>query len=88
MKQVFLHHTSNNYKDEEVNFFSSSGFNCKSLELDFSIKTLFKSPPGFVNKTNGNFISTMATYFLMEISKGAFLHFARQKTIFILYRYL
>ena len=62
MTQVFLHHKSNNYKDEEVNFFSSLGFNCKSLELGFSIKIPFKSPLGFVNKTNGNFISSVATF--------------------------
>lgn len=37
--------------------FPSLEFNYKSLELVFSIKTPFKSPPGFVGKTNGNFLS-------------------------------
>lgn len=60
--QVLLHHKSSNYKVEGVNFFSSVGFNCKSLELDFSIKTPFRSPLGFVNKTNGNFVFTITTF--------------------------
>lgn len=62
LTQVFLRHKSSNCKDEGVNFSSSLGFNCKSLELGFSIKIPFKSPLGFVNKTNGNFISITANF--------------------------
>lgn len=61
MIQVFLPHKLSNYKDEGV-FFSSLGFNFKSLKLGFSIKTPFKSPLGFVNKTNGNVISTITSF--------------------------
>lgn len=62
LTQVFLHHKSNNCKNEGVNFSSSLEPNCKSLELGFSIKIPFKSPLGFVNKTNGNFISIITTF--------------------------
>lgn len=56
LTHIFLHHKPNNYKDKGVHFSSSLVLNCKSLKLGFSIKTPFKSPLGFVGKTNGNFI--------------------------------
>lgn len=62
MTRVSLYHKSRNDADEEVIFFPSLAFHCKSLEQGFSIKTPFKSPLGFVSKTNGTFISTIAPF--------------------------